>query len=196
MRVKLIQPAMGRRPMDTSLKARMAPHLGLLTIARIVAEAGHEAVVVNENAEPDRPDEPVDLVGVTVTVDVLPQAIDIAERYRNRGVPVVAGGIQITADPESARGHFDALCIGPAEGHWPRLLRDAERGALAAEYRNDHPLREEEFLPPARDLADASPYLMFNFLYRKYGRFSEALCRRIGYRRIGAFARLMGYAMR
>lgn len=33
MRVKLIQPLAATRPMDTSLKARMAPHLGLLTIA-------------------------------------------------------------------------------------------------------------------------------------------------------------------
>ncbi len=33
--------------MDTSLKARMAPHLGLLTIARIVEDAGHEVEVIN-----------------------------------------------------------------------------------------------------------------------------------------------------
>ena len=49
MRVKLIQPLAATRPMDTSLKARMAPHLGLLTIARIVEDCGHEVVVVNES---------------------------------------------------------------------------------------------------------------------------------------------------
>ena len=88
MRVKLIQPAMGRRPMDTSLKARMAPCLGLLVIARIVEDAGHDVKIVNGNVEADDPAEPVDLVGVTVTVDVFPAAREIARRYRERGVPV------------------------------------------------------------------------------------------------------------
>ena len=33
LRVKLIQPRMERRPMDTAIKSRMAPPLGLLTVA-------------------------------------------------------------------------------------------------------------------------------------------------------------------
>ena len=33
MIIKLIQPKMQMRPMDTGLKTRMAPSLGLLTIA-------------------------------------------------------------------------------------------------------------------------------------------------------------------
>ena len=32
MKVKLIQPRMLKRPMDTDLKIRMSPHLGLLTV--------------------------------------------------------------------------------------------------------------------------------------------------------------------
>ena len=100
--------------MDTSLKARMAPCLGLLVIARIVEDAGHDVKIVNGNVETDDPAEPVDLVGVTVTVDVFPAAREIARRYRERGVPVVAGGIFVTSCPEAARGAFDALCIGPA----------------------------------------------------------------------------------
>ena len=35
MKVKLIQPRMLKRPMDTDLKIRMSPHLGLLTVANI-----------------------------------------------------------------------------------------------------------------------------------------------------------------
>lgn len=36
MKVKLIQPRMLKRPMDTDLKIRMSPHLGLLTVANII----------------------------------------------------------------------------------------------------------------------------------------------------------------
>ena len=35
MKVKLIQPRMLKRPMDTDLKIRMSPHLGLLTVANM-----------------------------------------------------------------------------------------------------------------------------------------------------------------
>ena len=63
--------------MDTSLKARMAPHLGLLTIARIVENAGHSVEVVNENLGLDTPCDKVDLVGISASVDVLPRANDI-----------------------------------------------------------------------------------------------------------------------
>ncbi len=38
-------------------------------------------------------------------------------------------------------------------------------------------------------------YWLFNLLYRKYGRFTDWLCRRLSYQRIGALAQvLMRYA--
>ena len=89
--------------MDTSLKARMAPHLGLLTIARIVEDAGHSVEVVNENLGLDAPCDKVDLVGISASVDVLPRAKELADAYAKFGVPVVVGGIGVTADPETAR---------------------------------------------------------------------------------------------
>ena len=62
MKVLLIQPKMRQRPMDTLLKARMSPHLGLLTISRLLERAGHEVRVVNGNAEPIVIPEGIDLV--------------------------------------------------------------------------------------------------------------------------------------
>ena len=37
MKVKLIQPRMLKRPMDTDLKIRMSPHLGLLTVVFVMS---------------------------------------------------------------------------------------------------------------------------------------------------------------
>lgn len=48
MIIKLIQPKMNKRPMDTDLKTRMAPSLGLLTIASIL-EDEHTIIFENEN---------------------------------------------------------------------------------------------------------------------------------------------------
>ena len=127
MYIKLIQPAMIKRPMDTDLKLHMAPPLGLLTVANIL-RGEHRVVLENENIEPICYDDHPDLVGISVTVDTLPHAMQIAKRFRKRGAKVIAGGIHITTAyetiPENA---FDALCIGAAEGTWPDIVRDAGR---------------------------------------------------------------------
>ena len=48
MRIKLIQPKMSLRPMDTVLKSRMAPSLGLLTLATLTPPE-HDVVLADEN---------------------------------------------------------------------------------------------------------------------------------------------------
>lgn len=50
MIIKLIQPKMQMRPMDTGLKTRMAPSLGLLTIAQLLYRE-HTVILENENIE-------------------------------------------------------------------------------------------------------------------------------------------------
>lgn len=68
--------------MDTSLKARMSPHLGLLTIAGILDRLGHEVRLINGNTEEIVIPDGTDLVGITVTIDVLPKAIELAHICR------------------------------------------------------------------------------------------------------------------
>ena len=41
MYVKLIQPRMNKRPMDTDLKTHMSPPLGLLTVMSLLREEHH-----------------------------------------------------------------------------------------------------------------------------------------------------------
>ena len=161
MKVTLIQPLMHMRPMDTELKTRMSPSLGLLTVAQSVRN-GNDITILNENVDDSIDfDAPTDIVGITVTVDTLPRAAEIAAEYRRRGVPVVAGGIQITCCPESARGLFDVLCIGFAEGTWPEIMRDLSNGCLRQEYSCIR-LAPEDSLSPAYDLIDSSKYLFVN----------------------------------
>ena len=121
--IKLIQPKMLRRPMDSNLKIRMSPPLGLLTIASMLKDK-HKIVIQNENVESIIYDSP-DIVGISVTVDVLPRAIEIAKIFRQKGIKVVAGGIHITTAyktiPENS---FDVLCVGAAEGTWNKIISD------------------------------------------------------------------------
>lgn len=116
MYIKLIQPKMIKRPMDTDIKIHMAPPLGLLTIVNILREK-HEVVLENENIQDINYNDKPDIVGISVTVDTLPRAVKIAERFRKYGTIVVAGGIHITTAYNTVPPDcFDVLCVGAAEG--------------------------------------------------------------------------------
>lgn len=167
MKILLIQPLMKMRPMDSSLKTRMSPSLGLLTVAQSIRE-GNEIIFVNENIGDEINYNKYDIVGITVTVDTLPRAIEIAQEFRNKGVAVVAGGIHITCCPDSAKGHFDALCIGFAEKTWPEIIDDVKTGSLKPQYRCVQ-IRPEEILSPAYDLIDHSKYLFVNVVSASRG---------------------------
>lgn len=119
MYIKLIQPKMRKRPMDTDIKIHMAPPLGLLTIVNLLRRE-HRVAVENENVQDIVYDDKPDIVGISVTVDTLPRAVEIAERFRDKGSIVAAGGIHITTAAWTVPpGSFDVLCIGAAEGTWP-----------------------------------------------------------------------------
>lgn len=168
MIIKLIQPKMQMRPMDTRLKTRMAPSLGLLTIAQLLYRE-HTVILENENIEEIDYEAPVDLVGITVTVDVMNQAIAIAQRFQQRRIPVVAGGIHITAFPEQAQQYFDVVCIGIAEKTWPQIVRDFQQGTLQKIYYCQDPVYPQDLVGPAYHLIDKRKYLYSNIVSTSRG---------------------------
>ncbi|NLM34825.1 MAG: B12-binding domain-containing radical SAM protein [Clostridiales bacterium] len=168
MKIKLIQPAMKPRPMDTKLKTRMAPSLGLLTIANLTPK-DHEVVIENENIEKIDFNSPVDLVGITVTVDVMNRAIEIAKEFQRRGVSVVAGGIHITAEPEKAVEYFDAICVGMAERVWGEILEDKEKNSLKKVYYDMEGMTGDEIVSPKYKIIDNKKYLYTNIVSTSRG---------------------------
>lgn len=164
MKVKLIQPKMIKRPMDTELKIRMSPHLGLLTVANIIKD-NCEVVVENENIKPINFDDNTDLVGITVTLDVLPRAIEIAKEFKAKGIKVVAGGIHITTAPDRIpEGAFDVLCIGMAETTWPYIIDDFKKGTLQKCYYAKS-ITPKDIVSPAYDMINPDEYLYFNIVH-------------------------------
>ena len=168
MKIKLIQPAMIQRPMDTKLKTRMAPSLALLTLANLTPKE-HEVIIENENVKSINFDEKVDLVAITVTVDVMNRAIEIAKEFKKRSVKVVAGGIHITADPKGAYGYFDAICVGMAERIWQRILFDAQNDSLNEIYNDMLSISGQEIVSPDYDIIDNSKYLYTNIISTSRG---------------------------
>ena len=169
MYIKLIQPQMHKRPMDTDIKNRMSPPLGLYTIANMFRK-DHRISVENENIRDISFDDCPDIVGISVNVDSLPRAIEIAEKFRSQGIPVVAGGILITTAKDFIPNDaFDVLCIGPAEGTWPQIIQDLENKSLQKEYRCSHDIAGKDIVPPAYDMIKRTDYLYCNIIHTSRG---------------------------
>ncbi len=98
-------------------------HLTLTTLAALTPP-DIEVKITDENVEPIDFEEDVDLVGVTGMIMHAPRAYQIAQRFRQRGIPVVMGGPHASSLPLEAKEHVDAVVIGEAENVWEGLIED------------------------------------------------------------------------
>ncbi len=161
MKIRLISPRSTKRPMDTDWKTHMSPPLSLLVLSALTPDV-HSVEIVDENIETHRFDDSPDLVGITIKVDTAMRAFAIAARYRSRGIPVVLGGIHVTACPEHCAPHANAIVIGEAEHVWCTVLRDCEQGTLLPVYQSDKPVDLADTPVPRWDALKRSRYMFTN----------------------------------
>lgn len=79
-----------------------------------------------------------DLVGITSFSYNVPRAYEIAAMYRNKGIPVVIGGIHASMMPDEALEYVDTVVIGEAESVWKELLDDFLNHKLKRKYYGDY----------------------------------------------------------
>jgi radical SAM superfamily enzyme YgiQ (UPF0313 family) len=111
----------------------------------------------------------VELVGISCSTKTALRSYQIAQAYRERGVPVVMGGIHSTALPNEALEHCDAVVIGEAEESWPRLIEDFRRGNLEKIYRQGDFTPPEEIPPARRDIYHSKDYFPLDSLQATRG---------------------------
>ena len=109
-----------------------------LSLKQVAAATPPEwEVLLADEVHEDIPfDGDFDLVGITAMTHQAARAYEIADRFRQRGIPVVLGGIHPTVLPDEARQHADAVVIGEAEPVWAQLLSDLQAGRMAPLYRS------------------------------------------------------------
>lgn len=162
LHVKFILPALteARSPDWRPIKYALFPPLGLATLAGYLAD-GDTGEIQDEHVAPLTLDDEPDLVAIQVYITSANRAYEIADRYRVRGVPVVLGGLHVTALPQEAARHADTLVLGPAEEAWPRYLQDFRNGHPQPVYRSRS--RSLRAMPSVRrDLIDRGRYLVPN----------------------------------
>jgi radical SAM superfamily enzyme YgiQ (UPF0313 family) len=133
----LINPVNPARTGLTVNKGSRFPPIGLGIVAALTP-ASWEVELVDENWEPFTYHQ-ADLVGITAFTASARRAYEIAAIYRQRGVPVVMGGIHCSMCPQEALQHVDVVVIGEAESVWPQVVEDFESGRLRSEYRGNWP---------------------------------------------------------
>jgi radical SAM superfamily enzyme YgiQ (UPF0313 family) len=111
-----------------------------------------EVRIVDENFDPVDYGWPADLVGISFMTSLAPRAYAMADRFRALGRTVVLGGIHVTAVPEEAAEHADAVVVGEAENIWPQLIADFLGERLERIYRAAERPDLEQWTPPRRDL--------------------------------------------
>ncbi len=165
MRIRLIYPSSRKANPGfqewKQPKSHRYPGLGLLTVAGL-CPSECDVKIVDDEYEQINYEEKVDLVGISLlTVSAL-RAYEMARDFRERGVPVVLGGMHVTACPEEAAACADSVVIGEAEDTWPQLLRDLESGDLKGSYRSSNSSDLSNLPLPRRELLDKKKYITVN----------------------------------
>ena len=180
MQISLVKPTLGRCPDGPFIdEGRMEPlNLGVLAG---LTPPGVDVRLWDDRVDAIDYDEPTDLVAITVEAFTARRAYEIADEFRQRGVPVIAGGIHATALPHEVAEHADAVFTGDAETRWAEVVTDAHDGRLQPRY--DAPIgRPQPGTRARRDIYAAKGYLPVTLL--QFGRGCPFRCE---YCAVGAY---------
>lgn len=131
MKMKLIYPRWPK--LDRQTEFHLPPHGPVVFAATVPPEVDLE--FTDENLEPVDFDGAVDLVGIsTMLTAQLPRAFEIAREFRERGVPVIFGGISTMLHAEEVAQHADSVFLGEAEGRFAQVIDDFQKGRLKKRY--------------------------------------------------------------
>ena len=139
------------------------PFLGLPTIAAHTPP-DCEVKMVDERISPVDFSDDADLIGISVMTPLATRAYEIADEFKGRGKTVVMGGMHVSALPEEALEHCDAVAIGEGEKVWPQMVKDFKRGKLREIYQADALFDLGESLSPRWDIIDKSLYSPVDFI--------------------------------
>jgi radical SAM superfamily enzyme YgiQ (UPF0313 family) len=163
LHVKFILPALteATSPYWRPIKYSLFPPLGLATLAAYLLPED-EAVIVDEHVAPlDSADRP-DLVAIQVYTTNARRAYALADAYRAQGVFVALGGLHVTALPDEAAAHADAIFLGPGEQTFPQFLDDFRDGQPLRRYVSTSGRTLDRVPPIRRDLIRRRSYLVPN----------------------------------
>lgn len=141
------------------------PPLGLLTLAGLTPPEWsvtlHESRAADDRLVDRIVAERPTLVAISALTASAHEAVRLSVSLRIQGVRTALGGLHVTACPDDARGHADAIVVGEGEPVWRTLLEDALRDRLRPTYQGSRPHSLAESRPPRLDLLGPRPRSRF-----------------------------------
>jgi radical SAM superfamily enzyme YgiQ (UPF0313 family) len=106
------------------------PRLGAVLLSTILKERGYEVkAFIEDIAEPDWTYiENSDIVCISTITSTAPAAYRIADKIRQKGIPVIMGGAHPSFLPEEALAHADYVVRGEGDSSLPELFDYLEKG--------------------------------------------------------------------
>lgn len=156
MKITFIRPCIGRVKPEQPERATVEP-LSIAVLSAITP-ADIERSFYDDRVENIPFDEPTDFVVITVETFTAKRAWEIAAKYQNRNIPVIAGGIHVTLIPDEAAQHVDSICLYDGEYVWPEIIDDMRKGKLKPRYLGKNSAPQAGFLPD-REIFKGKKYL-------------------------------------
>ena len=141
MKFKLIYPRW--KKLERQTEFHLPPHGPVVFAATLPDDV--EVDFVDENVESISFDDSPDFVGISMMLtSQVKRGWEIADRYRQKGIKVIFGGIATMLHSEETMQHADAVFLGEAEGRMDGVFRDFRDGRLHKryDYMNDFPPAE------------------------------------------------------
>jgi len=131
IKFKLIYPKW--KKLERQTESRLPPHGPVVFTATLPGDV--EVDFIDENVEPINFDDSPDFVGISMMLTgQVKRGWEIADRYRQKGIKVICGGIATMLHAEETMLHADAVFLGEAEGRMEEVLRDFGNGRLQKRY--------------------------------------------------------------
>ena len=160
-KITIIYPSWPKIPEQTVF--HLPPHGPVCLAATIPAE--YEMTFIDENVARLEHTEDPDLVALSMMLTCqLPRGLEIAKIYRQKGIPVIAGGIATMLHADELFGQVDSVFLGEAEGGcFETALQDWQKGQLKARYNYFHDF------PPIDSIGTARREILNSKLYEYRG---------------------------
>ena len=131
MKFKLIYPRW--KKLDGQTEFHLPPHGPVVFAATLPDDVDVE--FIDENVESLNFDDAPDFVGISVMLtSQITRGWEIADRFRQKGINVIFGGIATMLHAEETMLHADAVFLGEAEGRMEEVFRDFRDGRLQKRY--------------------------------------------------------------
>lgn len=147
MKFKLIYPKWEK--LDRQTRFILPPH-GPVVFAATLPDYV-EVDFIDENIKEIDFDEPTDFVGISVMLTAqIKRGWEIADKFREKGIKVMMGGIATMLHAEETQLHADCVFLGEAEGRMEQVFSDFQNGKLQKVYDYMHNFPAIETVGTAR----------------------------------------------